>query len=139
VLGASSLFTRATRDVFYRVTNYRQSHGLFARYSPVAPLVLLAEGDWVYQSLTWNGHRGGFAMFLQADWEPSQGFHFMLTGEAKNDGNKDEPPSFAGWFSMAWFFGRHIDFRIDDIYQRLGSKRGDTDVFTLLFQMHVFL
>jgi hypothetical protein len=138
-VGASSLFTRATRDVVYRVTDYRQAHGLFVRYSPVTSLALLGEGDWVYQSLTWNGHRGGFALFVQGDWEPTQGFHFMLTGEAKNDGNKDEPPSFAGWVSAAWFFGRHVDFRMDDIYQRLGSKAGDTDVFSLLFQLHVFL
>ena len=137
--GVSSLFTRAERDVYLRYTDYRQAHGLFARYSPASSLVLLAEGDWLYQSLTWNGHRGGFAMFAQADWEPSQGFHFMLTGEAKNDGNKDEPASFAGWISTAWFFGRHVDLRIDDIYQRLGSKSGGTDAFSLIFQLHVFL
>jgi hypothetical protein len=137
--GASSLFTRATRDVFYRVTDYRQAHGIFARYSPVEPLVLLAEGDWLYQSLTWNGHRAGFAAFAQADWEPVQGFHFMLTGETKNDGNVHQESSFAGWLSAAWFFGRHVDFRIDDIYQRLGSRSKSTDVFSLLFQMHVFL
>jgi hypothetical protein len=138
-VGASSLFTRATRDVIWRYTDYRQAHGLFVRYSPVPPLVLFAEGDWLYQSITWNGHREGFAAFLQSDWEPVQGFHFMLTGEAKNDGNKDEPPSFAGWISAAWFFGRHVDFRIDDIYQRLGAKTSDTDVFSVLFQLHVFL
>jgi len=137
--GVSSLFTRAERDVYLRYTDYRQAHGLFARYSPAPPLVLLAEGDWLYQSLTWNGHRGGFAMFAQADWEPSQGFHFMVTGEAKNDGNKDEPPSFAGWVSTAWFFGRHVDVRVDDIYQRLGSKSGGTDAFSLILQLHVFL
>ena len=69
--GASSLFTRATRDIVYGVTDYRYANGAFVRYSPVQPLVLLAEFDSVYQSLTWNGHRGGYAGFaaggLRAD------------------------------------------------------------------------
>jgi hypothetical protein len=138
-LGASSLFTRARRDVNFRVTDYRQAHGLFVRYSPVPPVVVLAEADWVYQSLTWNGHRGGYAALLQGDWEPTQGVHFMLTGEAKNGGSKDEPSSFGAWVSAVWFFGRHVDIRLDDIYERLGSVSGDTDVFSMLMQLHVFL
>jgi hypothetical protein len=133
------LYTRAQRDVFYRVTNYRHAHGLFARYAPLENLTLLAEGDWVYQSLTWAGHRGGFALFLQGDWEALQGFHLLLTGEAKNDGNKDQPPSFGGWLSTAWFFAPHADVRIDGIYQTLGSRLGNTDLWMLLFQAHVFL
>src|SRR5208282_1193468 len=54
-VGASSLFTRANRDIVYGVTDYRYANGLFARYSPVQPLVFLAEADSMYQSLTWNG------------------------------------------------------------------------------------
>jgi len=138
-VGLSSLFTRARRDVYFRVTDYRQAHGLFLRYAPVQPLVVLAEADLVYQSLTWSGHRGGFAALLQTDWEAVQGVHFMLTGEAKNNGGVDEPPSFAGWFTAAWFFGRHVDLRLDDIYQRIGNVQGDTDAFSLLLQFHAFL
>ncbi len=59
--GASSLFTRATRDIVYGVTDYFYANGPFVRWSPVQPLVLLAEFDSVYQSLTWHGHRGGYA------------------------------------------------------------------------------
>src|SRR4029077_6509075 len=96
-LGASSLFTRATRDIVYGVTDYRYANGLFVRYAPVPQLVILAEGDSVYQSLTWHGHRGGFAGFVQADVEPTQGVHVMLTGEAMNGGAAGESPSFGGW------------------------------------------
>ncbi|HEX4449023.1 MAG TPA: hypothetical protein VH044_19920, partial [Polyangiaceae bacterium] len=39
-IGASSLFTRATRDIVYGVTDYRYANGVFVRYSPVQPLVL---------------------------------------------------------------------------------------------------
>jgi hypothetical protein len=144
-IGASSLFTRATRDIVYGVTDYRYANGVFVRYSPVQPLVLLAEADSVYQSLTWNGHRGGYAAFAQADYEPTQGFHVMVTGEAMNGGSAGEPASFDGWLSGVWFFLPHMDLRIDGIYTSLGnagtasSPASHTAVTTWLAQFHVFL
>jgi hypothetical protein len=144
-LGASSLFTRATRDIIYGVTDYRYANGVFARYAPFAPLALLAEVDWVYQSLTWNGHRSGYAGFLQTDYEPVQGFHFMLTGESMNGGSAGEPSSFDGWVSAVWFFLPHMDVRFDGIYSVLGQApapggAGTTiSVTTWLAQLHAFL
>jgi hypothetical protein len=144
-IGASSLFTRATRDIVYGVTDYRYANGVFARYAPVKPFVLLAEIDSVYQSLTWNGHRGGFAGFVQADYEPTQGFHLMLTGEAMNSGAEGEPNSYDAWLSAVWFFLPHMDVRFDGIYSVLGEPPSPltpaayADVTTWLFQFHVFL
>ena len=70
----------------------------------VQQLVLLGELDSVYQSLTWNGHRGGFAGFVQADYESVQGFHLMVTGETMNRRAEGEPTSFDGWLSaVPWF------------------------------------
>ncbi len=138
-VGASSQFTRATRDIVYNVTDYRQAHGLFARVSPYPELVLMTEVDWVYQSLTWNGHRGGYAGFVQADVEPTQGLHFMATGEAMNSGSAGEPSSFGGWVSSVWFFAPHLDLRLDGGYQTLGSPVGYTNVWIWLAQAHVFL
>ena len=138
-VGASSLFTRARRDVNARVTSYRQAHGVFARYSPVPSLVFLVEADLHYQSLTWNGHRGGYAAFLQGDWEPRQGLHLVLTGEAKNGGSAGEPPSFGGWASAVWFFLPHFDVRVDEVVQRLGGASQDTTTYSLLAQLHAYL
>jgi hypothetical protein len=139
-LGVSSQFTRATRDIVYNVTDYRQAHGLFVRASPYPQLVLMAEADLVYQSLTWNGHRGGYAAFVQADVEPYQGVHFMVTGESMNGGSAGERSSVGGWLSAAWFFAPHTDLRVDGIYQSLGSTAGDaTTVVSWLAQIHVFL
>jgi hypothetical protein len=143
--GGSSLFTRATRDVVYGVTDYRYANGLFARAAPVGPLVLLGEADWIYQSLTWNGHRSGIAAFLQADYEPTQGFHVMVTTEAMNGGSEGEPTSYDGWISAVWFFLPHMDVRFDGIYSSLGmppspgQPAGHTSVTTWLAQLHVFL
>jgi hypothetical protein len=138
-VGASSQFTRATRDIVYDVTNYYQAHGVFARVAPYPQLVLMSEFDLVYQSLTWNGHRGGYAGFVQADVEPTQGLHLMATGEAKNGGSDGEPSSFGGWLSSVWFFGPHLDARFDGGYQRLGSSTGYTNVWIWLAQAHVWL
>jgi len=146
-LGGSSLFTRATRDINLGVTDYRYANGLFARYSPVKPLALLAEADWIYQSLTWNGHKGGFASFAQADYEPTQGFHVMVTAEAMNGGNPGEPSSYDAWLSAVWFCLPHADVRFDGIYSSLGvpaagpGPQGSThtQVTTWLLQLHVFL
>ena len=138
-LGASSLFTRATRDIIYGVTDYRYANGIFARYSPVEQLVLLAEADSVYQSLTWNGHRGGYAGFVQADVEPSQGIHLMFTGETMKAGAIGEAASYAAWVSAVWFFWSHMDFRVDNVYELLGSPAGTTEVLSLLLQFHVYL
>jgi hypothetical protein len=144
-LGASSLFTRATRDIVYGVTDYRYANGVFARFSPVQPLVFLAEADSVYQSLTWHGHRSGFAGFAQADYEATQGFHVMLTGELMNGGAEQEPNSYDGWLSAVWFFLPHMDLRFDGIYSNLASPPAGTApathsaVTTWLVQFHVFL
>ncbi len=144
-VGASSSFTRATRDIVFGVTAYRYANGVFARYAPVQSLVLLAEADSVYQSLTYNGHRGGYAAFAQADYEPTQGFHFMLTDEVMNSGTEGEPASFDGWVSAVWFFLPHMDLRLDGIYSSLGAPGGagapatHTGVTTWLAQFHVFL
>lgn len=144
-LGASSSFTRATRDIVYGVTDYRYMNGVFARYTPVQSLVFLGEADSVYQSLTWNGHRGGYAAFMQVDYESVQGLHFMVTGEAMNSGASGEPSSFDGWLSAVWFCLPHIDLRFDGIYASLGNAASagvpasHTGQTTWLAQFHVFL
>jgi hypothetical protein len=144
-VGASSLFTRATRDIVYGVTDYRYSNGPFLRYAPLQQLVFLTEIDSVYQSLTWNGHRGGYAGFAQADYEPIQGLHAMLTGEVMNSGQAGEPVSADVWLSGVWFFLPHMDVRLDAIFSTLGAPGVDAGPSThtsetlWLAQFHVFL
>ena len=144
-VGGSSLFTRATRDIVYGVTDYRYCNGPFLRYAPIQQLVFLTEIDSVYQSLTWNGHRGGYAGFLQADYEPTQGMHLMLTTEIMNSGASGEPASYDGWFSAVWFALPHVDLRFDGIFANtgnaatLGVPASYTASTTWLAQFHVWL
>jgi len=144
-VGVSSLFTRATRDIVYGVTDYRYSNGPFLRYAPLQQLVFLTEVDSVYQSLTWNGHRGGYAAFAQLDYEPIQGLHAMATGEVMNSGQAGEPLSADVWLSAVWFFLPHADLRFDAIFSTLGGPGVDggrathTNEELWLGQFHVFL
>jgi hypothetical protein len=138
-IGVSSLVTRARRDIVFRVSDYRQAHGLFARYVPIPSLVIMAEGDIVYHSLTWNGHRSGHAALLHADWEPIPGLHLGLGGEHKNEGGLSQPNSYGGRGSIVWFFAPHADLRLDDFYQRISNALEQRVVLTLLAQLHVYL
>ncbi|MGA7124330.1 MAG: hypothetical protein WBY94_29785, partial [Polyangiaceae bacterium] len=80
-----------------------------------------------------------YAGFLQADVEPAQGVHLMATAEVMNSGSVGEPASYSGWFSAVWFFWSHMDMRVDNVYQVIGSPAGDTNVLSLLLQYHVYL
>ena len=139
-LGVSSLVTHRDLDTVTLEETWRQVHGAFGRWAtPYAPLVLLTEWDYLFESSRDSYYKRGLVSYLQADWEPLQGIHVLATGEANKIGVRDRHISYGGWLSYAWFFAPHSDVRIDGIYQALGSSVGRTGVFTLLLQGHVFL
>jgi len=134
--GASSLVTHAARDVFLRLPNTRQAHGLFARVSPVQPLVLLAEADLVAQSAA---SATGYATMLQADVEPTQGLHFIATGEDMRAGGTSTGTSWSGWLGANWFFAPHADVRFDFQKQSLALGKAQLPTTALMLQFHVYL
>lgn len=137
-LGLSSLVTYANKDVTLLAENVRQAHGAFIRASPWEKLVLMAEGDALVQSPAGAPTLVGCAAMVQADVEPYQGIHAMLTGELLSHGDVSEP-SVGGWLSLAWFFAPHADVRVDGIRQRFVQKTGAVDASTLLVQLHLYL
>jgi hypothetical protein len=138
-LGVSSLITHADEDRFVLgSSNTRQAHGLTARYSPVKPLVLMAEGDYLLSTQ----RRPGYVGMLQADLEFAQGFHGMLTGEMLDQGKLTTEagiapakgagdPKFGGWVTFNWFFYTHFDMRVDLVIREL-------EPVTLLTQLHYY-
>ena len=145
-LGVSSSVTRATRDIVYGITDYRYSNGVFARYSPVQPLVLLAEADSVYQSLTWERTSRRLCRVRPGRLRA----HAGLSRDADRGGDERgheaaEPPSFDGWLSGVRFFLPHMDLRIDAIYSTIGipaapgAPASHLGAATWLAQFHVFL
>jgi hypothetical protein len=142
--GVSSMVTTAEADLttFADDKTLRQAHGLFTRLVPVSQVAVLLEAD----ALLKTDLNAGYVGFLQVDYEPVQGLHFLATGEFLDQGFRPaegalpDPerapgfgePKFGGWLSVDWFFAPHCEVRID------GIARQD-DPFRLLAQFHVFL
>ena len=137
--GMSSKVTYVEKDRLTEETNsVRQAHGLTARWGPLRSLSFLFEMDVLFRS----GADAGYVGFLQTDFEPVQGLHFMATGEILDQGLPVlEPPAatpgygrpqLGGWLSMDWFFYRQLEFRLDNIFRQ-------EDPYTLLGQFHLYL
>lgn len=137
-IGASALFLRTSVDRVTGGESSRHGYGLFARVSPIKPLVFLVEADALLGKPRGQDLTKGYVGFLQADVEPIQGIHVMLTGEGlRSPGATDT--SLGGWLSLAWFFAPHADLRIDGIYQAIPGPSATTKVTSLLGQVHVYL
>jgi hypothetical protein len=138
-LGASSMLTHRELDPAHFRETWRHQHGAFARIVASEPLVLLAEANYVFRSPKRDFHRRGIVGYVQADLEPLQGLHLLVTGEAHDVGLRGTPFSYAAWFSTQWFLAPHVDVRVDNIYQNLGDEFGRTDALTLMVQAHMYL
>jgi hypothetical protein len=153
-LGASSLITHANigvdpNGVPLTGDLVRQAHGLFARFSPVKSLVLMAENDFLYDSQPASFQSGainspGIVDQLEADFEPIQGVHVAAIGEIL-DKKSDLPipgstvPWLRAWGVVNWFFAPHADVRVDAIYESDAQGGERIGIATLLAQLHVYL
>jgi hypothetical protein len=137
-LGASALLTRAQEDAFTRVDNsVRYAYGLNGRYGISSKVSLLGEFDLLKE----KGRSRGYTGFVQADYEPLRGLHFMLTGEVLDQGlleggNVDAirgagAARYGSWISIDWFLATHLELRLD------GVMRQD-DVFHGQAQAHIY-
>ncbi|MGZ3421032.1 MAG: hypothetical protein ACXVEE_24370 [Polyangiales bacterium] len=141
-LGVSSLFTHAKEDLYLRTATNRQAHGAFMRVSPFAPVVVLAELDYVSFSGDFTT-KSGLASMVQLDLEPIQGLHLIGTGESLGgslgQGQGGDSASWGGWGGIAWFPYPHVDIRADYMHrsQVFGTMRIPVDA--LMFQGHLYL
>lgn len=137
-VGGSALVTRAQEDAFTRVKNsVRYAYGLNGRWGLSSKLSLLGEFDLLKE----QGRSRGLTGFLQADYEPLRGLHFMLTGEVLDQGLLEDggAPAVRGagaarygsWISIDWFLATHFELRLD------GVMRQD-DVFHGQAQAHIY-
>ncbi len=121
---------------------WRQAHGIFARGSPVKPLVLLGEVDALFNSQldTYNAAQNHFGIvgYLQADVEVFQGVHIIGTGEFYNPSFDQVSTSVGGWLGAQWFFAPHFDARFDWVQQSIGTG-ARFDATSFLFQLHGYL
>jgi hypothetical protein len=136
--GVSSLVATSKKDLYSQQGLVRHAHGAFGRYTPVKPLVLLAEADLLAQAPEGASTSTGFAGMLQADVQVTQGFHVIATGEAWK-----QPDGFGtstgAWGSLVWFFLPHFDTRLDVVWQTSPTPTTSVDTTMLLAQLHAFL
>lgn len=137
--GVSSMVTNYRMDLTLFTPTWRHAHGAFVRYSPTRAAVINAEWDFLHTSQPTPGTTffGGVGA-VNVDLEPIQGLHFGPTLEVSTR-DFDEQASYGGWASAWWFFLPHADLRFDAIGQRLSTPRGQTQVFTGVLQLHVYL
>jgi hypothetical protein len=145
-LGVSSMVTYARTD--YQLSTphtIRQLHGVFTRVAPKEPLVIMAEADaYILTSDATSGGTGGTSPgmvgALQADVEPTQGLHVVVTGETWIQSNMPGTGGgmtkmFGAWAGLLWFCAPHTDVRFDVV---VSSMNGTASYF-LLPQLHVYL
>jgi hypothetical protein len=137
--GVSSLVTRAEKDVISQQSLMRHAHGAFGRYTPIRPLVLLAEANLLAAAEN-AGTTTGWVGMLQADVEVTQGLHLIGTTEALKAPNA-YGTSAELWGSLVWFFLPHFDTRLDLIWQSSPSRPplAAAETTMLLAQLHAFL
>jgi hypothetical protein len=121
-LGASSLLLVARRDPeLDEGTVLRQAHGVTLRYSPLPVAVFLMEGD----VLSKTGGSPGYVGMTTLDLEPLRGLHLAGTGEVLDRGKPPGgaglgrgEPHFGGWLTLDWFFGPHLELRVDAVLRQ---------------------
>jgi hypothetical protein len=128
---------------------WRQAHGVFARYSPFKPLVLMGEYDFLYDSQPATLTSGainapGFVGQFSADLEVIQGVHLQGIAELldkKSDlpGPGGTQPWLRGWGVLNWFFLPHADLRFDLIYESDAQSGERIGITTFLGQVHAYL
>jgi hypothetical protein len=141
--GVSSKVTYARLDrLTFEQDSVRQAHGMTLRWAASEKFSILGEMDALFRSRA----NAGYVGFAQADYEPIQGLHLMLTGEVVDQGmaqqTADESapvaqpgsgePAFGGWFTVDWFFYKQLEFRTDFVLRQ-------DEPFTILGQFHFYL
>jgi hypothetical protein len=139
-IGVSSMLTKAALDVDTREDRVRQAHGVFGRWAPVDALVIMGEEDLLHHYSEASKDTLGFAGYLQADLEVTQGVHLKGTGEwCDTDFGDTQPVLASGWATAQWFFVHNADVRLDAIYGRLECDATAPARPMGLAQLHLFL
>lgn len=139
-VGLSSLATFAMADMDLIVPLVRQAHGVFVRYAPARWLAVLAEADALVNVRLDGSVRAGGVAWLQLDFEPWQGIHFLPALEAAQTDVSAGLPTVGGWMSASWFALPQTELRLDAIYRHGPAAGGRSlGVFTALAQIHFFL
>ena len=138
-VGLSALAGRGSSFVAGESPYLRQSYGAFARWAPWLPLTFLVEGDVFWkETLGAGGISPNAAGWLQLDYEPIQGLHFMPAAEILRSAGTNGVGT-GWWLTLDWFCLPHTDLRLDAIYRNTPDVGGRSQILSWLIQIHVYL
>ena len=139
-LGLSSMLTHASYDLYTFAPLTRQAHELFARWGLSQKVGFMGEAGVLMNQTTGAASDVGTFGYLQADVEPTRGFHVKGTGEWCDDRLSDTAaPVGRGWLALQWFVVAHIDLRADLMYGTLYCTPGTVPSPLGMLQAHVYL
>jgi len=140
IVGASSLVAHSEAGIGIGKPFTRMAHGAFARVSPHPMVAILAEADFLSNQVDEDDAVTGYATMLQADVEPIQGVHLVLTGETFRPDSDGADPLLGGWASIVWYFAPHVDVRVDAVRRTFPVGNDERTAINLyLLQLHFFL
>jgi hypothetical protein len=145
-VGASSMIVGSAKSIALgsQKASFRHVHGLMGRYSPVEPVVVLAEFDVLKNT----GAGFGYTGFATLDIEPLQGLHVGGTFEVLSTGKPEGGKSALGagqmqkgyWGTISWFFLSHMDLRLDAVFRDgVDADNKATLNGTYQAQLHLYL
>jgi hypothetical protein len=139
-VGFSALLTRAELTLNAPSPGLHQVYGVFSRWGPTDQVAVVAEADLFYNNNLGSGVvQPNAATWLQVDYEPIQGLHFMPAVETLNTYGV-RGTSVGAWMTLDWYFLPHTDLRLDGLYRSERAPEGPAaNVFSFLVQLHTYL
>lgn len=140
-MGLSSQLTHAEGDLFRsrRQPITRHTHGLFARYVPVRPLVVMVQADAVIAHRAAQKDTVGTVSLVQFDLEIARGVHVLPALEWMQASFERGGVGAGGWFSVALFPYAHVEVRADGLVRSIDTGQGRVISTAGLLQLHVYL
>lgn len=138
-IGISVEVTRADLTTSSTSPALHQVYGAFARWAPVEPVVIMAEGDLYINNTLGSGvAQPNGVTWIQVDYEPIQGLHFAPALETLNAAGVSGT-AIGTWMTFDWFCLPHTDIRLDGLYRYQPTTAGGTNTYSFLVQLHTFL
>ena len=138
-IGVSSLLASSKTDIITSQPRTRMAEGVFARWSPLPPLAIMAESDLLLDNQNGNSYNGLVSTAV-VDYMPKQGLHFQAIGEQCDTRFGDADTSSVTYTgAVQWFFLPHADFRMDAGYGSVYCTPGVAPSPFAALQAHFFL
>jgi hypothetical protein len=138
-VGLSAFISRAGQSTSSNSPLLRQVYGAFTRWSPVEPIVVMAEADVFLQDNLGSGNtQPNGVSWVQVNWQIIQGLYLSPAIETLTSYGVSGT-GIGTWLTIDWFCLPHTELRLDGLYRYEPTNAGASNVFSFLIQLHVYL